>query len=354
MCACGYPHRARRCRSALVALPIQATTSRKPHTRTPRRGVLLVECPHGKTRQREGGCLRNATTRGSRSGARCSAPSTSTRRSPARTLQPRVPGAGHRVLLGRHLGPWRPGAEDAQPAQPLHALRAEPPVRVQAPLPRRAAERLHPRGAEGGAAAGHRLLRRPGGCRSVPARARGAATRRASSPARRRDGLSRLRLRRPRQHGRADGGESRRSDAELVVFDAAGTASSGAGGAPAATRSPTSPRAPRRSSSACPTARPCSMCSPRSAAAPHRAVTTVIDLSTIGIECARQAFARGERDGPRVRRRAGVRRPYRRRRGDDLGDVCGPAACSTRTAPALDAMAKHVFHVGARPVKGKR
>ena len=52
-----------------------------------------------------------------------------------RQLQPRVPAARHRVLLGRGVGPLGADRPPAQPQQPVPARRAEPAGGVQDPLP---------------------------------------------------------------------------------------------------------------------------------------------------------------------------------------------------------------------------
>src|SRR5262245_49402590 len=99
-----------------------------------------------------------------------------------RQLQPRVPGARHRVLLGWGVGPVGPHRPAAQSQQPVPRRRSEPQRGVQASLPRRAAQRLLARRAARHAHPDHGVRRRarrdhclPPGARS--ARRRGHHTR---------------------------------------------------------------------------------------------------------------------------------------------------------------------------------
>src|SRR5713101_4162085 len=71
------------------------------------------------------------------------------------------------------VGAAAAAAEAPQPRQPRHALRSEPPERVQDPREGRIDERLHPRGNPRGPASGGGVLRDAGGCRGLQAGPRG-------------------------------------------------------------------------------------------------------------------------------------------------------------------------------------
>ena len=144
-----------------------------------------------------------------------------------------------------------------------------------------------------------------------------------------------------------------RSDVELVVFDAAGTLD----------RAPVSARAADSLADLAASSETVFLSLPDGAAVldvvagldatPRRAVETVVDLSTVGIDLARQAYE--------VARAAGISyidAPVSGGRSGALAATisvmwAGPADVLESHRSELEAMAKHVFHVGTKAGQGQ-
>lgn len=144
-----------------------------------------------------------------------------------------------------------------------------------------------------------------------------------------------------------------RSGAELIVFDKAGSAA----------RAPAGARAASSAADVSATAETVFLSLPDGPAvldvleeigtAPGRVTRTVVDLSTVGIEAARRACDRA--------RDAGLTYVDAPVSGGRSGAVdatisimwAGSAALLESNRPALDAIAKHVFHVGTEAGQGQ-
>lgn len=144
-----------------------------------------------------------------------------------------------------------------------------------------------------------------------------------------------------------------RSGAELVVFDKAGSAARAPAGARAASSAADVSAAAETiflslSDGAVVLDALAEICT-----APGRVTRTVIDLSTVGVEAARKASDHARAtgltyvDAPVSGGRSGA--------GDATISImwAGPAELLESHRPALDAIAKHVFHVGTEAGQGQ-
>ena len=89
------------------------------------------------------------------------------------------------------------------------------------------------------------------------------------------------------------------------------------------------------------------------AQAPSRRATLVVDLSTIGIAAARAAAAALARHGIRYLDAPVSGGVTGAKRGTIAVMAAGAAEDVARVRPALDAMAKNIFHVGTEPGQGQ-
>lgn len=144
-----------------------------------------------------------------------------------------------------------------------------------------------------------------------------------------------------------------RSGAELVVFDKAGSAARAPAGARAASSIADVSAAAETVFLSLPDGPIVLDVLAEISTAPGRVTRTVVDLSTVGIEAARRASDRA--------RDAGLTYVDAPVSGGRSGAVdatisimwAGPAALLESNRPALDAIAKHVFHVGTEAGQGQ-
>lgn len=144
-----------------------------------------------------------------------------------------------------------------------------------------------------------------------------------------------------------------RAGAELAVFDAAGTAE----------RAPAAAHASDSLADLAARAQTVFLSLPDGTAvldvldhlgrAPERAVTTVVDLSTVGIAVARSAFAEAQTMGLTY-----IDAPVSGGRSGAVEATitvmwAGPADVLAAHRPALEAMARHIFHVGTEAGQGQ-
>ncbi len=144
-----------------------------------------------------------------------------------------------------------------------------------------------------------------------------------------------------------------RSGVELVVFDKAGTAA----------RAPAGARAASSAADVAATAETVFLSLPDGPAvldvlaeicgAPERVARTVVDLSTVGVEAARQASDRARASGVSY-----VDAPVSGGRSGAIDATisimwAGSASLLESNRPALGSIAKHVFHVGTEAGQGQ-
>jgi len=144
-----------------------------------------------------------------------------------------------------------------------------------------------------------------------------------------------------------------RFGAELVVFDKAGSAARAPAGARAATSLADLAARAETIFLSLPDGPVVLDVLAQVGGSSDRAVSTVIDLSTVGIELARRAFAEARAMGL-----AYVDAPVSGGRSGAVEATisvmwAGPADVLEAHRPALEAMAKHVFHVGTEAGQGQ-
>ncbi len=144
-----------------------------------------------------------------------------------------------------------------------------------------------------------------------------------------------------------------RAGVDLVVFDAAGTASRAPAGAHAAASLADVAESAETVFLSLPDGQAVLGVLAQIGEAPDRAVSTVVDLSTVGIAFAQRAFAEalelglGYVDAPVSGGRSGALEA-------SISVMwAGPGDALEAHRPALEAMAKHVFHVGVQAGQGQ-
>jgi len=144
-----------------------------------------------------------------------------------------------------------------------------------------------------------------------------------------------------------------RAEAEVVVFDAAGTAERAPAGAHAAASLADLAARAETVFLSLPDGPVVLDVLAQVGAAPDRVVSTVVDLSTVGIELAQRAFAEACAMGLVY-----IDAPVSGGRSGAVEATitvmwAGPADVLETLRPALEVMAKHVFHVGTEAGQGQ-